>query len=125
MTVDLYATIFVDTTMGADELRLALAQMMGGAVENFSVSSPILDVGVTRNSDFVEPNTRSGKDDFLFFRYRLEVEPRDGVEEASVIAAVASVLEALWQAGAKAVTSCGYEERLPRNGGLDSYAADP
>jgi hypothetical protein len=55
-------------------------------------------------------------DDFVNFRYYLEVENEKG-GLADHIETVSKLLEGLWAQGIPAVAACDYEESLPESGG--------
>ena len=101
--------------MSEEELRHCVARALGGSVVRFDVVNEILEVTVRSNPEFSVRTQESGKDSFLFFRYRLEVDPVAGAPQQAVLARVASILEAMWRTGAAAIASCEYEHLLPCN----------
>ena len=58
-------------------------------------------------------------DGFLYYRYFLDIDPVQDVDEADYVASVATLLTQLWQSEYKAVAACDFEDRLPRKGGYN------
>ena len=118
--MNLYATVFVDADLSEDQLRSLLAMRFGGRIDRFDVVDDTLEISVRGNDDYHPPQERTSSEDaFLFFRFRLEVNPSATTTDEAVIHRVGQLLEALWSSGAQAVASCDFEHLLPRAGGFD------
>lgn len=116
---DLYTKIFLDTDMERKSVIDIVSKVVGGSVSHSAITAQHADMFIFNNEDFSEEKRNQEPDGFLFYRYYLEIEPRDGVEDSHYIDGIAKLLTGLWDNGLKAVASCDFEDELPRKGGYN------
>jgi hypothetical protein len=114
----LYCKIFVDSSLDGDGLVRWISGTLGGVVERRTVSTASVEIYVDENDEY-EPRDTHGRDQFLYFRYALDVEAVVGAQRPAVIAIVSQLLHSLWASNMPAVAACDYEDELPRRGGYE------
>jgi hypothetical protein len=82
-----------------------------------TVSTSEFQVDVVVNEDFDERRRSQNHDQFLFYRYYLDIEPTENATRQRYVESVGNLLEGLWQSNCKAVAACDFESELPQNGG--------
>jgi len=121
---NLYCQVFVDSQAEKGQLLDLLARITSGSINMETVSSPELQIDLEDNEDFDEAKRLSKQDQFLLYRYYLDVEPTEAVALEQYVQSVGGLLEGLWQSGCKAVAACDFESKLPRSGGYNSSLAE-
>jgi hypothetical protein len=116
-TMKLYCQIYIDTGWPRATLIERLSSMTAGMAELRTVTSSLLEIDVVDNEDF-ETGKSNAAGSFLHYRFYLDIEPRDDVDEDGYVKAVGEILEGLWGDGLAAVAACDFEQRLPRGGGI-------
>ena len=122
---ELYCSLFIDYIGEINALVLELKNMVGGEIklDNY-LKNLILDICVCSNDSHNDP--KYGKpipwgttDEFLYYKYFLEIFPKDeNPNQEEYEKELGNLLEKLWAKGYKAVAAYGFEENLPRNGGM-------
>lgn len=114
-------SIYVTGGMTEQELMGELCNLING---EFSGSSFILtdnyELFIQGNDEFDEYAQKDFPDGFLYFRYILYIEFKEGNMQSYCVGEVASMLNWLWGKGLPAVASCDYEDLLPEGGGYKS-----
>lgn len=123
-TQNLYCKVYVDSQAEKGHLLDLLARITSGSIKMRTVASPELQIDLVVNEDFDEAKRLSKENQFLFYRYYLDIEPTEGVALEQYVQSVGSLLEGLWQSGCKAVAACDFESKLPRSGGYNSSLAE-
>lgn len=100
--VDEMTIIVADTVNGAALGRSALVQCNGGELD------------VRRNTNAAPVQATGLPDDFLHFRYRVELYPRAESTVQDRIILTSKLLERFWSLGLPAVAACDYEDSLPK-----------
>ena len=121
---NLYCQVFVDSQAEKGQLLDLLARITSGSINMETVSSPELQIDLEDNEDSDEAKRLSKQDQFLLYRYYLDVEPTEAVALEQYVQSVGGLLEGLWQSGCKAVAACDFESKLPRRGGYNSSLAE-
>ncbi len=119
----MYCKIYVDSKADKRQLLDLIAGMISGSIKMRTVSSPELEVDLFVNEDFDEKRRLQNGDQFLFYRYYLDVEPSESARRERYVESVGKLLERLWQSGYKAVAACDFESELPRMGGYEAPSA--
>ncbi len=120
----MYCKIYVDSKADKGQLLDLIASINSGSINMRTVSSPELQVDLVVNEDFDEKRTKQNGDQFLFYRYYLDVEPTESVRRERYVESVGKLLERLWQSGCKAVAACDFESELPRMGGYEAPSGE-
>lgn len=111
------AEIYLDRSDGPADLTELVRSTTDGFIPTRVVKGPVINVGITRNTEKVET------ENFLSFPIVLEIDPADDtVSDEAVIDAVATLGTALGDAGYSYVSVADFEDVLPsqgRNVGLD------
>jgi hypothetical protein len=111
-----FCKIYVDTDREKSWLVEAIASYLSAESLRDTIDSDLIVVDVCKNEDF-DATRRSVDDDFVFFRYYLDVVPGQAAERATYIATVNSLLALLWNNGCRAVAACDFEDELVSRGG--------
>lgn len=113
--IDLYCGIYANSELPHAAFIDFVALRVGGDLVRREVRNESLDISVMRNDTFDPALAATGPDRWLYFPYRLEIDPVAGVSFASYVEAVAGLLTSLWAAEVDAVAACEFEDDLPRN----------
>jgi hypothetical protein len=95
--------------------KLSKEQIINDLENNFSNELKTIDLFIDNNEDFENGDLRSFPDGFLYFKYYLEVESNNNIQQF-----ISSLLNYLWQKDISAVASCDFENSLPEKGGYNS-----
>ena len=112
---DLFCRINVQAESRFQDIVALIARCAGGSSHENAVRSQTLDISVFENDDYDNEMAHVGEDRWLYFRYRLDIDPIEGVSAKDYVAAIGSLLTALWSAGLDAVAASDFEDHLPRN----------
>lgn len=115
---NLYCKVYLDCEFELTELLLWLQRILGASLEMRTLTAAEVEVDVGTNDEYDGVLARHGIDQFLYYRYLLDVVPTGGTSRARYVASVAALLEAAWKANMRAVASCDFEDELPRSGGI-------
>lgn len=121
---DLYCTLFVDAGLVPHELLRWVADQLGGDVDGpRDVSGAFASASVLENDEY-DPNAATdARRGFLFYRYRIEVDPAPGAPRMAYVDALARLLRAADLAGWRFAASCEFEAELPRSSARDAGRA--
>jgi hypothetical protein len=112
-TNQLYCKVFVDSDQSSHWLEQLVAAGSGGQpAPHGTVVASDFEADVRKNDDFDAERRRAGDDSFLYFRYYLDVVPKDGANKTRYISAVSSLLGSLRDSGCRAVAACDFEDKL-------------
>ena len=88
-----------------------LVRVVQGVADRNTVVSALMKIGVRENDEHPSVKNRVGKD-FLLYRYYLEIQPANAVENDKYQAAVGQLLGALWRSGWDAVALCDFRREF-------------
>lgn len=114
-SVDLFCRINVQAEIPFQDFVAAVARCASGSSHMNVVRTRALDISVFENDDYDADMSHTGKDRWLHFRYRLEIDPIEGASPTDYVAAIGALLNSLWSFRMDAVAACEFEDRLPRN----------
>jgi hypothetical protein len=113
---NLYCKIFIDGAIARKDLIALLAASLSGVVSGHTVVMQHLELDVLDNDDFIDRHKRRDPDDFIHFRYFLDVEPAAGAARNDYVARVGEVQRMLAGNGLRTVAACSFEDELPLGG---------
>jgi hypothetical protein len=119
---ELYCKVYIDTDWDKDRLTDLIARISKGTVSRRTVVSVDYEGDVLHNEDFDSAKITGENDEFLFYRYYLDVFPGGHASRGQYIKSIGNLLEELWRSGCKAVAACSFESELPRKGGISNQA---
>jgi hypothetical protein len=120
----LYCTLFVDAPLGPADMLCWVADQLGGEVDGLrDVTAPLALVGVLENDEF-DPVADADRG-FLYYRYRLEVDPAPAAPLPGYVGALAGLLRAADAAGWRFAASCDFEAELPQSSARRAGRAGP
>ena len=104
--------IYVDCDDSREDVVAKLVRVVHGVAHRSTIVSAVMEIDVRENDERRFLKKLPGKD-FLLYRYCLEIEPSNAVENDKYQAAVGMLLGALWRSGWQAVGSCDVKRELP------------
>ncbi len=118
MTRDpLECEVYVDAPLPLPDMQEWLARTLGGVASGRrEVSSGALRMAVVE-VDEADEAAAAEPDGFTFYPLMLEIDPARSTPRTVYVAAVGSLLQALWASGWRAVAACDFEDELPYSGG--------
>lgn len=114
----LYCKMFVQSDASRDELIEYLRAVTRGTIDRWTILNSTMEMDVRRNEDARSPRTGPKQDEFLYYRFYIDIEPSPDAKRSEYIHGIGVVLEQLWSRGMKAVAACDFEAELPRSGGI-------
>ncbi len=115
---NLYCKMFIDFNGELGDADDLIAKLAKGSMK-FKwklIETELAELDVRRNDDYKTPKehrSKDPKDAFLFWRYYIDIEPKEGTNRAAYVSMIAQLLEALWARGVDAVAACEFEDELP------------
>lgn len=116
---DLFTKIFVDNDMNKEMLLATVSKIVKGTISGSSILTKQAEIFIFNNGDFDEDKRKQGTDAFLYYRYYIEIEPKEDTDDRDYVLEVTDLLTKLWNADFKAIASCDFEDLLPRKGGYN------
>ena len=114
---DFYCGLNVDAGVAESVLSLELAQTLKVSSDKWNdIETNVGRIYFLENDEFDEQQRQDADNGFLFYRYKLEIQPKPDLGEENAINFVSKVLEHFWSLGHPATAACDYEEKLPRKG---------
>ena len=111
---DLFTKIFLDTDHEKTSVVETISKIVEGSVTGSTIVTEQAEIFVFNNGDFSEEKRN---DEFLYYRYYLDIEPIKDAEEKVYIGEISKLLTELGDYGFKAIASCDFEDELPKKGG--------
>lgn len=106
-----YCKLFINSSLERSAVVTAIASIVAGSVERFSIACDVAEVDVRVNEEW--DAIRVGKTDgFLFYRFYADVEPIEGAKPEDYIGLVAKIIRELQNRGCTVVPACDFEDRL-------------
>ena len=112
---DLYCKVFVDAPLDAQELARLISLRVGEALPWNTVRTDNLELEVRNNDDFLPAQKRKHRDDFVYYRLYLDIDPVSGTARDKYVNEVADLLQWLWGQAFPAVAACDFEDELPKH----------
>ena len=86
MNNDLYCKIYLDTALEIEELYLLINEWLAGELEPIrTIKTAWCEIDLRRNSEFDLKRLEKNPEDFIFWKYYLDVEPMDADENELTI----------------------------------------
>ena len=76
---------------------------------------PRFFIDLRKNDSFDPEKDENVWDNFVFYRYILEVDPSESISENDAAALIGRLLNFFWENRVNAVAVCDYENLLPKN----------
>lgn len=112
MNNDLYCKIYLDTALEIEELYLLINELLSGELEPIrTIKTAWCEIDLRRNSEFDLKHLEKNLEDFIFWKYYLDVEPMD-TDEKEYIKGISDLIIKLKGKEVKAVPSCDFEEEI-------------
>ena len=112
MGFDTYCTLYLDTDLEIDELYGRIYSYLGGVREaGHTVVSSWCELSVMRG-DHDRKKYKADRTDFVYWRYRLEIDSVEGVPQSLFIDGFNRFIGYLRNFCRGAVPSCDYEDLL-------------
>ena len=119
-----YCKLFIDASkLERDELSSLVLAVVNGH-KGQVIETHALSVDIRSNDDYNAPKyghkiPYDSVDEFLYYRYFLDIFPKEeDTDRKKYVDEIGTLLEGLWARKYKAVAACGFEEKLPRAGGM-------
>ena len=117
LSESLYCKIFIDTDEAKEVILKKLSLIVSGKIELRTVTSKWCEMDLVKNDDFDEIKRLEFPDGFLFYKYYLDIDPKEGISREEYILNIGNLLEKLWKKSWKAVAASDFESELPKKGG--------
>lgn len=115
---ELYCKVYINTDNTRDELSVIISRYLNTNVNKFYyINGKTFESNILENKDYKTDNIL---DDFLYYKFIIEIEPIEESNENEYISEIGNLLEYLWSNKFKAIASCDFEEDLPNKGGYIS-----
>lgn len=117
--IDYYCGLYVDASESEEVFAKGLANFLRLVTDKWNdIKSSEVSINILQNDDFDINERTDAENGFLFYRYKLEIEPNEELGQQNAVKFVSKILEYLWSKGYPATAACGYEDNLPNKGKL-------
>lgn len=109
MYSNLYCKIYLDSHLEIDKLFQLINKAVAGKYDPIrTIKTDWGEIDVRKNSEFDEGKS----EDFLFWKYYLDIEPQGGIEQKTYINKIAELIKTLKSKNIPAIASCDFEQEL-------------
>ncbi|MBB5038181.1 1,4-dihydroxy-6-naphthoate synthase [Prosthecobacter dejongeii] len=124
MTDDFYCSVFIEFNRQKSELGETIARLVKGRLEILcDIQCPWAEIYFGKNID--SGLGEAGEEDlFLYYRYKLEIEPVASTDKATYVEGISQLLTGLWEQKIPAVAACHFEDDLPDGGGKSWWKSE-
>ncbi|MDE6662794.1 MAG: 1,4-dihydroxy-6-naphthoate synthase [Lachnospiraceae bacterium] len=110
---NLYCKVYINSNLEIEELYQYINERASGRLEPIRIiKTDWGEIDLRRNSDFNPSILENNPEDFVFWRYYLDIEPEKGIDETRYIARISKLLEELKSENIKVIASCDFEEEI-------------
>src|SRR5438067_4581521 len=95
-TPNMYCKVYVDSQADKGQLLDLIAAITSGSIKIRTVSASEFQADLVVNEDFDEVRRSQKQDQFLFYRYYLDIEPTENATRVRYVESVGNLLEGLW-----------------------------
>lgn len=108
----LYCKIFLDASALESEIVNEIRRLADARIEGFTLHGRHALIDVRRNEEGRPERDSADPDDFLFYRFYLDVEPKDAESPLDYVRFVRDLLQGLRSKQWRAVPACDFEREL-------------
>lgn len=107
---NLYCKIYLDSGVTREVLHQLIMELISGEPMPFyGIKTPWCSIDVRKNKEYHEKILQQTPEDFIFWKYYLDIEPEQ-VEEKAYIMGIVRLIKGLREKGMKVIPSCDFEE---------------
>ena len=115
---NLYCKVFMDFNGEISDADKLIAMLTKGSIVHSwgLIETQCAELDVRRNDDFKTPKELRSTDPantFLFWKYYIDIEPKEDAERQMYISMISQLLLDLWGQSIDVVAACGFEDELP------------
>ena len=123
MFEDLDCKLYLHSELEIRELFQEILEITSlQSVDVQTMKNDLLHLSVLKNKWFDMKKQTGLLDEYVYYRYILELDCKDTSKQEQYVAFVATLLKALWNKGMKVVASSDFEEVLPFEGGYGYHS---
>ena len=112
---DLYCKVFIDTNLNYEELFSLIMQYIDGKKDAVSyINTDWCSICVKNNKDYNTELYMLNPDDFIYWKYYLDIEPND-IEEREYINKVSNLLKYIRKHCIAVIAACDFEQEIDNN----------
>jgi len=116
---NLYCNIFINFDGELKQADDLVAKLTNGNIKSSVrvIETTFAELDVRRNDGYKTPKelrSKDSDDDFLFWKYHIDIEPTEHVSRSIYIMNISKLIINLWSEGINAVAACGFEDELPK-----------
>lgn len=109
---NLYCKVFIDTDLVYEELFTLILEFVGGERQAVTyIKTKWCDISVQKNREFDVEHYSLEPNDFVYWKYYLDIEPGD-IDENAYIKKVFDLLEYIRKHCNNAIAACDFEDEL-------------
>ena len=110
---NLYCKIFLNNSGTCEQVLDIVIDIVGGTIQVIrSIDTRYFDIDVNINDKFDSKRTPGDKDDFLYWKYYLDVEPKKGVTQTEYKYELRKLIHGLRNKFEGVVPACDFEDIL-------------
>lgn len=106
-----YCNLFVDVRLSEKSLVEFIRRKTSGVLNRFHVDCDWGSLYVDKNDQYAFWKRR-GEDGFLYYRYIVEIHPREDTAFPAYVASLKQLIGDLRALGARTVAACDFEDQL-------------
>lgn len=110
---NLYCKIYLDSRLEIEELCQYINDKVSGRIELIrTIKTEWGEIDLRRNNDFNPQRLKNNPEDFVFWQYYLDIEPKGEIDKSEYIGHIAKLIDEFNSENIKVVASCDFEENL-------------
>lgn len=111
---NLYCKVFIDSNVEYEELLLMIMKYIGVEKKSFGyVAAEWCDIFINKNKEYSEEQYLQDSDNFLYWKYYLDIEPID-IKEEAYIEKISDLLAYLKQYYKGVKPACDFEDEFTK-----------
>ncbi|NJK64976.1 MAG: hypothetical protein HC921_21735 [Synechococcaceae cyanobacterium SM2_3_1] len=115
-----WCTIHSDTIQSEEQFKNQVESMVGSFIDSEQDKEWSPDLFIYENPGYSEYRKHDFPDGFMFFRFNIDIEDKEGYSIKKYIHLASFILTNLWRLRIPSVAVCRYEDYLPLKGGYKS-----
>lgn len=112
---DLHCVIYLNCDLSISELENQINNFLKGDINYSNITSKYFEIFLLKNNEFDSTKANNYQNDsFLYYKYRLDLEPIMGINQEIYISELSKLLKFFFSNNFKAVSACDFEDLLPK-----------
>jgi hypothetical protein len=109
-----YCKVFVNKDIQRFQLNGIIKDIVSGRFDGFDIDTWWGNIHLKENEAAKPPWGKVNDEDFIYWRFFMDIEPSDEVEREDYIESVAKLMTELYNNGCQVIAACDFEDDVPK-----------